>query len=96
MLHVRSAELPSSFYPLNLEQADVDQIWDLGVADGTAAAADTTSATDLSHFFSLKKKNDSRLRGGVSFEQFLTMKQNGEFEEFQLLEDKQMKALFLQ
>ena len=91
-----SAELPSSFYPLNLEQADVDQIWDLGVADGTAAAADTTSATDLSHFFSLKKKNDSRLRGGVSFEQFLTMKQNGEFEEFQLLEDKQMKALFLQ
>ena len=92
-----SADMPSSFYPLNLEQSEVDQIWSLGVADGAAAAASgNTSTNDLTHFFSLKKKNDSRLRGGVSYDQFLSMKQNGEFDEYSLLEDKQMQALFLQ
>ena len=63
-----SADMPSSFYPLNLDQAQVDQIWDLGVQDGTAAATDSASTKDLTHFFSLKKKNDSRLMGGVSFD----------------------------
>ena len=91
-----SAEMPSSWYPLNLAQADVDQIWDLGVQDGTAAATNVTSTADLTHFFSLKKKNDQRLKGGVSFDSFLAMKQNGEIEDFKLHEDKQMKALFLQ
>jgi len=91
-----SAEMPSSWYPLNLNQENVDQIWDLGVQDGTAAAANSTSTSDLTHFYSLKKKNDSRLKGGVSFDAFLAMKQNGEIEDFNLHEDKQMKALFLQ
>ena len=91
-----SAEMPSSFYPLNLTADEVTTIWNLGVTDGTAAATSTTNTADISHYYSLKKKNDSRLRGGVSFDKFMSMKQAGEFEEFTLLEDKQMKALFLQ
>lgn len=85
-----SAEMPSSFYPLNLTQEEVDQIWNLGVTDGTAAAQGLASTEDLSHYYSLKKKSDERLRGGVSYDSFLAMKQNGAFEDFALLEDKQM------
>lgn len=55
------------------------------MTDGTAAALGKTSTTDLSHYYSLKKKNDSRLQGGVSYDSFLAMKQKGEFEEFSLL-----------
>jgi len=36
-----SAKMPSDWYPLNLKQDDVDQIWDLGVTDGKAAATDS-------------------------------------------------------
>jgi hypothetical protein len=66
------------------------------VTDGTAAALGKTSTSDLSHYYSLKKKNDSRVKGGVSYDSFLAMKQRGDFEDFSLLEDKQMKTLFLQ
>jgi len=90
-----SADMPSSMYPLNLSQANVDQIWNLGVTDGTAAASSNNSVADISHYFSLKKKGDARLKGGVSFDSFMEMKQNGDFEDFTLLQDKQMQALFL-
>lgn len=66
------------------------------MTDGVAAATGTSSTDDLSHYYSLKKKNDSRTRGGVTFEQFLAMKQNGDFEDFTLLQDQQMQAMFLQ
>lgn len=91
-----SDEIPSSFYPLNLSQDEVDQIYDLGVTDGASAATGISSTEDLSHYYTLKKSNDQRVKGGVTFEQFLSMKQNGDFEDFTLLENKQMKALFLQ
>ena len=51
-----SSEMPSSFYPLNLTSDEVDQIWDLGVTDGAAAATTPTHTEDLTHFLSLKKK----------------------------------------
>jgi len=66
------------------------------VTDGTAAAQSTTSTGDLSHYYSLKKTNDQRLQGGVSFDSFLAMKKNGDFKDFSLLANKQMQALFLQ
>ena len=68
-----SAEMPSSWYPLNLKQEDVDQIWDLGVADGQAAAANPSNTADFSHYMSLKKRNDSRM-GNASYDTFLQMK----------------------
>ena len=92
-----SADMPSSYYPLNLKQADVDTIYQLGVTDGTAAAqADSTNTADFTQYLTLKKKGDNRVKGGVSFDSFLSMKQNGVFEDYNLLEDKQMQALFLQ
>ena len=91
-----SASMPSSWYPLNLEQSEVDTIWDLGVTDGTAAANGQASPAAFSHYLSLKKKQDERVKGGVTYDQFLSMKQNGDFEDFALLDDKQMAAMFLQ
>lgn len=89
-----TAELPSSWYPLNLNQDQVDQIWDLGVSDGKAAASNPNGISDFTHYITLKKKNDSRL-GNASFDSFLEMKQNGEFEEYNLLTDRQMQLEFL-
>jgi len=91
-----SATLPSSWYPLNMDATQVDTMWTLGVTDGVDAAGSSTSAADVSQFFGLKKMNDSRLADGVTFDNFMSMKQNGMFEEFSLLEDKQLQALFLQ
>lgn len=53
-----SADMPSSFYPLNLSQANVDDIWNLGVSDGTAAASSSNNTADLTQYFALKKKQD--------------------------------------
>jgi len=69
-----SGELPSSWYPLNMDQTQVDTMWDMGVSDGVAAAQNTTDSANFTHFLSLKKKNDQRLANGASYEQFLSMK----------------------
>ena len=66
------------------------------MTDGTSAAAEANATEDLTTFFALKKKSDPRLRGGVSYDQFLQMKQEGEFQEFNAFSDAQIQALFLQ
>ena len=68
----------------------------LGEKDGKAsAAAGPQSVNDTFHFFTLKKKRDSRVKN-VTFEEFVDMKANGAFEEYNVLEDQQMQAMFLQ
>lgn len=45
----------------------------------------------------LKKKMDKRVRGGVTFDSFMAMKEAGDFENDKpLFEDKHMQAMFLQ
>ena len=59
----------------------------LGEKDAKAsAAAGPQSVNDTFHFFSLKKKRDQRVNG-VKFEEFVDMKVNGAFEEYNVLED---------
>ena len=68
----------------------------LGEKDAKASAASgPQSVNDTFHFFSLKKKRDQRVNG-VKFEEFVDMKANGAFEEYSVLEDQQMQAMFLQ
>jgi len=69
----------------------------MGVTDGTNASQQTKQDTeDLLHFFSLKKKQDSRVRG-IKYDDFLTMKMEGVFEQhYNVQEDAHLKALFLQ
>ena len=49
-----SADIPSNYHPLSLNQKDVNKIYDLGVTDGAAAAA-TSTTNDISHYYSLLK-----------------------------------------
>ena len=90
-----SEKMPSSFYPLNLKQDDTDKIWDLGVKDGEAAAKEPPT-DNLFHYYALKKKGDARLMGGVSYDEFLALKEAGEFMDFDLMGDKQVSRMFLQ
>jgi len=92
-----SDHLPNSIYPLNMTADEVTQIYTQGVTDGTAAAQGAgNNVSDLTHYYSLKKKGDKRVRGGVSYEQFLEKKANGHFEDFDLHSDKLLAAMFLQ
>ena len=52
--------------------------------------------TNETEGWSLKKKADKRVRGGVSYETFLQMKADGEFEDFDLHSDNVLSAMFLQ
>ena len=91
-----TADLPSSLYPLNLKEADITTMLTLGESDAKASvAAGPQSIANTFHYFSLKKKQDSRVNG-VKFDQFVEMVENGVFESYNLLEDDNMKALFLQ
>lgn len=72
----------------------------MGLQDGIAAASDPAAqqkiTEDTFHFFSLKKKLDSRVKG-ISFENFQQMKAAGDFEqEYSPLTDKHLQSLFLQ
>ena len=68
----------------------------LGEKDAKAsAAAGPQSINDTFHYFSLKKKNDSRVNG-VNFEDFVSKKANGDFEDYNVLDDTTMQAMFLQ
>jgi len=92
-----SSDLPSSIYPLNLDQSNIDSMVALGTQDAIDAVnGGKTEAENTAHFFALKNSHDERVKS-KSYEQFKEMKANGVFgEEYKLLEDKQMAALFLQ
>ena len=91
-----SADLPSSLYPLNLKEADITTMVELGEKDAKAsAAAGPQSVNDTFHYYSLKKTQDNRI-DGMSFDDFVAAKLNGLFGEYNLLEDKTMQNMFLQ
>lgn len=92
-----SEDLPSSIYPLNMDQSQVDQMVALGVQDGIASvAAGQQEAENTAHFYALKNTHDKRVKG-VSYDQFKEMKANGAFgEEYKLLDDAKFQSLFLQ
>ena len=69
---------------------------ELGEKDGKASvAAGPQSITDTFHYFALKKKRDDRVKG-IKFDDFVDMKANGLFDDYNVLEDTKMQALFLQ
>lgn len=69
--------------PLNFDQAAIESMVALGVSDGTKAATDGCKNKSRVHmqYYSLKKKNDGRVKG-MTFEEFRTQKEAGVFEEF--------------
>lgn len=92
-----SADLPSSIYPLNQDQAAIDQMVALGVKDGKAAVAGGADEVEnTSHFFALKHSHDNRI-SGKDYDDFKAMKAAGLFgENYKFKGDKKYQALFLQ
>jgi len=75
-----------------MDAKQVQQCFDLGVKDAAAAIAKgpQVNFNDLTHFYSLNKQGDKRV-AKKSFNEFMEAKQAGEFEEYDMLEDKMMK-----
>ena len=80
-----------------MDQSQIDTMVQLGVQDAIDYVNGGKSETDNTlHYFALKNSHDERVKG-VNYDQFKDMKANGDFgEEYKLLEDKQMAAMFLQ
>lgn len=70
----------------------------MGVQDGITHASSSSAqmTEDTLQFFSLKKKQDQRVKG-ISFERFQELKQEGVFgDTYNIKDDKYLAALFLQ
>lgn len=67
----------------------------MGYNDAINAVNQPSSAQDTLSYFALKKKQDSRV-SGVSFEKFQELQALGHFDDFKYLDDKLLKAQFLQ
>jgi len=92
-----SGELSSSHLPLYLTPEQVDADIAMGVSDGKAAASNTdTQATEnVMHFFGLKKKRDSRVKG-ITYDRFIEMKNEGVFEKgYDVIQDSKLESFFL-
>ena len=88
--------LPSSIYPLNLTQAEVDTAVSMGKSDAKNAAL-LNDAQDTLHYFALMKKKDPRVYADdLSYDDFVEMKRNGLFEDYNLFEDKHLEAIYTQ
>jgi len=92
-----SADLPSSIYPLNLDQSQVDTMVQMGIQDAIDAVnGGKAESENTAHFFALKNSHDERVKS-KNYNEFCEMKSNGFFgENYSLLEDKNMATLFLQ
>lgn len=93
-----SSSLPDSTLPLYLTPEEVTAAINTGITDGTAASNQTPQDTqDLLHFFGLKKRLDSRVRG-ISFERFVEMKHVEHVfdKNYNIKDDAYLQTLFLQ
>uniref|UniRef100_A0A7S3IFS7 PNPLA domain-containing protein n=1 Tax=Strombidium inclinatum TaxID=197538 RepID=A0A7S3IFS7_9SPIT len=79
-----TGEIPSSFYPLSLNETQVEDTFAMGVKDAqdVIAKGSKQSLKDLLHYYALKKSGKGS--GGRTFGEFLDAKANGELEEFSL------------
>lgn len=75
----------------NLNSDQVSQAVQQGETDAAAIIRKGPKATnDLFHFWSLKRQNDERVNL-ITLEEFVEMKDNGIFEDYDILEDNRLK-----
>jgi hypothetical protein len=70
----------------------------MGIQDGQAASTQSPQETqDLLHFFGLKKRLDSRVRG-ITFDRFVEMKHVERLfdQNYNIKDDSVLESLFLQ
>lgn len=91
-----SKSLQWNLTPFAYNKATVDSIFDQGVSDAKKIMdkGEGIHFDDLTQYFALKKKNDSRVEG-INFEDFLN-KRDLEMAGYSVLDDEELSTLFLQ
>jgi len=87
-----SEGIPSSMYPLNLKEKDIDKAFSMGVSDANKAISDGSKTTwnNLVHYYSIKKSGDARILKHT-YGSFRDAKENNEFEEYDIMKDDFMR-----
>lgn len=87
-----SGSIPSSMYPLNLKEKDIDKAFTMGVTDANKAINDGSKTTwnNLVHYYSMKKSGDVRILKHT-YGSFTEAKENNEFEEYDIMKDDYMR-----
>lgn len=87
-----TGSIPSSLYPLNLNEKQVNSIFAMGVKDAQDVInkGATESLDDLIHYHALKKTGNKQI-GEHTYGSFLTAKKNGEFESYDIMKDPYMR-----
>jgi hypothetical protein len=86
-----TGSIPSSLYPLNLSEKQVNAAFAMGLKDAqNVINKGPQSLDDLIHYHALKKTGNSQI-AKHTFGSFLEAKENGEFEAYDIMEDPYMR-----
>jgi len=87
-----SGSIPSSLFPLNLDQKQVESAFAMGAKDAEAAIkkGPEGSLDDLIHYHALKKTGHPDIHKH-SYGTFVEARTNGEFEKYDIFEDPYMR-----
>lgn len=88
-----SGSIPSSLNPMKMSEAQVKASFAMGLKDAqdtiNAQTEGVYSIDDLIHYHSLKKSGDESIKNHT-YGSFLDAKRNGEFSEYDIMEDPYM------
>lgn len=87
-----TGSIPSSLYPLNLNEKQVNSIFAMGVKDAQDVInkGSKESLDDLIHYHALKKTGNKQI-AEHTYGSFIEAKKNGEFEEYDIMKDPYMR-----
>jgi hypothetical protein len=94
-----SGSIPSSLYPLDLNQKEIDAAFEMGLKDAQAAISGAVHDDDLKcmgslenalHYHSLKKSGDPSIFKHT-YGSFVEAKANGEFGAYDIYEDELLR-----
>ena len=87
-----TGSIPSSLYPLNLNEKQVNKAFAMGVKDAQDVINKGSVETmdDLIHYHALKKTGNTQI-AKHTYGSFLEAKNNGEFEAYDIMQDPYMR-----
>jgi len=86
-----TGSIPSSLYPLNLNEKQVNSAFAMGVKDAQDVInKGPQSLDDLIHYHALKKTGNTQI-AKHTYGSFLEAKNNGEFEAYDIMQDPYMR-----
>lgn len=85
-----SESMPTSMYPLNLDEKQIQEIIDMGYSDAqNVISGDTNSLDDLIHYHALKKSGNKEVTNH-SYGSFVKAKADGSIQDYDIMKDPYM------